>query len=287
MNLIKCPQCDINWIHADQEACPVCLQDTYKTQKNGKVAREPKPRPEGNIAFKCAYCDGGKTNINFGFAGTCSKENIKRNIEIKKQPCCCDADCPCTYFYKGKIKYEEIQEGKTCYESRMLIDWKALAGMDRKEGERKGKRREIKKNVKNGLCVLTTTIKDSRNTKNEERIVFGVFIVDNFFEGNEQSAEGFVQCNSKYKIKLNPDEANQILFWNYYYFPNKPELAKWKSGLYHFLDDYQCAQILRDIVAVKQGTTDEALANEILDYYCRLKKLDRNAIPENNGALTR
>lgn len=284
---IKCPKCDINHIQEGEEACSVCKpsETTHYTARRGKNAvKIPKPKAEGNIAFKCNYCDGGKNATQLGYAGICSKANIRENIEAKKRAWCGDSGCKCRQFLNGEKIYADITGEYPCYESRMLIDWKAQAGMDRKEGERRGRCRRLSKNTTNGLSVLTTV---TQTQTEEERMVLGVFIIDKVFEGDEDCEEGFVQCTTKYKMKLSPAEAERVLFWNYYSSPNDPNRPNWASGLYRYLDDYQCAQILRDIVAVKKGTVDETLASEILNHYCGLKGIDKNTIPDNNGALTR
>jgi len=189
-------------------------------------------------------------------------------------------------YMNGQMTYEQLASHEAfCYESWVLIDWKASAGEDLKEGDRQGRHRKLSKDVSGGLCVLTTITPDMKEEK--ERIIFGVYIADKFEEGEDGVVSGFVQCTTKYKIKLAPAEAKRILFWNYYYNQTDAETAGWASGLFRYVDNYQAAQILRDIVAVKKGTADEVLVEEILTEYCRLKNLERKDIPDNNGALVR
>lgn len=271
----KCPKCDLNYILDGGEICISC-------RPIKKEIKLPKPRAEGNIAFKCNYCDGGKNDEQIGYVGVCSKQNIKENIEIKNRSWCSNVDCGCKKFLDGKLPYEQIV--RPCYESAMFTDWKAEAGTNTKDGERKGKCRKLQKNVKNGLCILTTVLP---NTVEEERIILGVFIVNVFEEGDEDCAEGFVQCTSKYKIKLSLAESKKMLFWNYYFNPNSPTKAHIGTGLFRYIDDYQSAQILRDIVEIKKDTPDSTLAKELLEEYCRIKSLDITQVPQKNGTLLR
>ena len=60
---------------------------------------------------------------------------------------------------------------------------------------------------------------------------------------------------------------------------------RWGSGLFRYLDNTESAQILRDIAAVKKGTVDEELADELLQYFCKVNKIDLASVPEPDGAL--
>jgi hypothetical protein len=207
-----------------------------------------------------------------------------KNIDVKKYAWCKDSECKCKQWQNGEFPYKELYNNLLCYESRMLLDWKAKAGMDRKEGDRKGRCRRLVKDVKNGLCVLTTVLP---NHTEEERIIFGVFLIDYVFVGDEVCEEGFVQCTTNKHIELTPIEAQNILFWNYYFNNSNPLIIKIGSGLFRYLNDFQAAQILRDIVIVKKGTSEEQHSKEIFNEYCEIKHLNQLRIPDNNGALTR
>ena len=290
MKYKKCPTCDINYITAEgEDVCDVCkqlMQPVYTGKKGGKTKKIPKPKVEGNIAFKCNYCDGGKDSTQIGYAGVCSEANIRENILVKKRKWCSYPECKCQQYINGKFTYAQLSAFDSfCYESRVLIDWKASAGEDLQEGAKEGKNRRLSKDVSGGLCVLTAITPDMKDER--ERIVFGVFITDKFEEGEDGVVSGFVQCTSKYKIKLSPAEAKQILFWNYYFNKNEQEIVGWAQGLFRYIENYQAAQILRDIVDVKKGAADEQTAIEFLQEFCKRKHIDPSEIPENNGALTR
>lgn len=282
----RCPLCEINYIQGDKESCDVCVpkaREGYTITSGGKEKKLPKPKAEGNIAFKCNYCDGGKDDTQIGFAGICTRENIQENILVKKRTWCSDEKCQCAQYLQGKISYDQIDYN--CYESRMLIDWKASAGENLTKNYERNTNRKLSKDVSGGLCVLTAITPEMEEEK--ERLIFGVFLADKFEEGEDGLVSGFVQCTTEYKIKLAPSEAGKILFWNYYHNRSDEQTASWASGLFRYIDDYQCAQILRDIVEVKKGKSDEITAKSLFEKYCEIKNIDSLNIPKNSGALKR
>lgn len=243
--------------------------------------------PRANIAFKCNYCDGGKSDVQVGFNGVCSDEMIKNNIEIEKRTWCCSEDCECGDYLVGRITRAELDSihnegGYVCYESQMLREWKALAGIVQR-GERIGQPMKLNRVQNNSLCVLTTRLP---NSAEKDRFIFGVFLVDETYEG-DNSEEGYVSTKSKYKIKLTPEEARKMLFWDYHANDNQPEVPVWSSGLHRYFEDEQAIQILKDITLLKKGTGDENLANEFLIYFSKTNNIDIDLVPEKNGALKR
>lgn len=51
--------------------------------------------------------------------------------------------------------------------------------------------------------------------------------------------------------------------------------------------DEQAIQILRDIALIKEGTEDEELAEEFLQYLARINGIDIDSVTEKNGSLIR
>ena len=74
-------------------------------------------------------------------------------------------------------------------------------------------------------------------------------------------------------------------FWRYHANEKQPEVAVWSSGLHRYINDVQAAQVLKDIVEIKKGTADEALAKDFFDTFCSITKIDGNALGEPKGAL--
>lgn len=168
-----------------------------------------------NVAFKCNYCDGGGSEEQIGFSGVCSDEQIIHNVQIAKHAWCSNGDSDCVQYLEGDITRGELDRifadgGFVCYENRMLIDWRAYAGVVQ-TGERKGKPMRLKKVQKNTLCLLTTRY---ANMTEKDRFIFGVFLVDESHEGDNYE-EGSVITHPKYRVKLAPGEAEQLLFWDY------------------------------------------------------------------------
>lgn len=243
--------------------------------------------PRANVAFKCNYCDGGKTEEHIGFYGVCSDAMIQYNIETAHHVWCCSDDCSCRKYHDGEISRSDLErimiEEDTvfiCYESTMLRDWKAGAGIEQ-TGINKGKPMRLMKVQPNSLAVLTTRDPES---KDEERYIFAVFLVDETYEGDHKD-EGYVTTKSEFKIQMTKAQALKLKFWNYYFNPKAPHVVKFGSGLHRYLSDDQAVQILRDIVAIKKGTPDESLAVRFFEHFCRMNAIDAAMVKEPAGAL--
>jgi len=201
----------------------ITLESSY-SKSIAHHPRETKKKAEVNrhIAFKCNYCDGGKSSAQIGYDGVCSDEIITYNIDKKHYVWCSDEDSPCRRYYEELITRTELdasmassdEKAFVCYESQMLRNWKAAAGVIQ-TGKNRGKPLKLKGVERNSLAILTTRLPSS---KEKDRIIFGAFLVDETFEGDD-SEEGFVSAKSEYKIKLSMPEAMDFKYWNYYFNP--------------------------------------------------------------------
>ena len=266
---------------APDKSAPVQRRTTSSTPK------APRPVERPNIVFKCNYCDGGTNERHIGYMGPCSDKLIRYNIDEAHHSWCSDVDCPCRRYLEGDIDVFELEQmflngDMVCYESKMLIDWTAFAGTILK-GDKKDEPKKIRNTRLNSLAVLTTR---KPHTTEEDRFVFGVFLVDDADEGDSREA-GFVKCTSEYRIELAPDEATQIKFWNYHANDTKPERAVWGQGLYRYTNDIEAVQILRDIAKIKKSASEKKFAEDFLAHFCKMKSIDINEVPEPNGALKR
>lgn len=253
---------------------------------SAKKNKKKKEIPRENIAFKCNFCDGGKSDEQVGYASACSDDIIYNNIVIENKTWCRSLKCPCFQYNNNEITRKDLDSycndgGFVCYESQMLREWKAYAGIVQ-SGERKGEPMKLNKVQCNSLCVLTT--RDPQMVESE-RYIFAVFLVDETYSGDERD-EGYVGTRSKYKIKLSPKECKSMLFWKYHKNGNSPKKSAWNSGLHRYFDDEMAAQILIDIVNIKKGTKDEVLASEFLKYFCEINEIDINKVKNPSGALT-
>ena len=95
-----------------------------------------------------------------GYISVCSDEVIYNNICIENKTWCSSEDAPCFQYFNNEITREELDsycedDGFVCYESQMLREWKAYAGVVQ-TGNRKGEPMKLQKVQHNSLCVLTT-----------------------------------------------------------------------------------------------------------------------------------
>jgi uncharacterized protein YdcH (DUF465 family) len=253
-------------------------QEKPKPRTVKPTTRTAKSTVKANIAFKCNYCDGGKSDKQVGYDGVCSDKIIHNNIIVEKRTWCGSSESVCVKYHSGEISRQELDDmcnddTFVCYESRMLRDWKALAGLNI-QSETKTKARIIKGVRANSLCILTT-----RDPKHSEvlRYIFAVFLVDESYAGDGRD-EGYVTTMSEFKIKLSPVEARSLRFWNYYKNEGNSQLIRWSSGLYRYLDDEQAARILKDIATTKKNTDDEDLAVRFYKHYCTINKIDESPL---------
>ncbi|PKM52916.1 MAG: hypothetical protein CVV00_14970 [Firmicutes bacterium HGW-Firmicutes-5] len=228
-----------------------------------------------NIAFKLNYCDGGAPE-QIGFNGICSDETIRYNIIKEKRVWCSSKECLCSQYLDGDIDRKALDnslmdDNFDCYESQLLKNWKVMAGED---GD--GKTRKIKSARRNSLAVLTTRLP---HTKEAERIIFGVFIIDDVLEGNDRES-GYVSNQSTDRITLTLEEAKSMQFWNYHANSTGKVSAKWGSGLFRYMDDIQAVALLQDLVKLKQNSPDAQLANDLLESYCRNNLIELSAISQ-------
>lgn len=256
-------------------------------EKKYKIKTKIKLYPRTNIAFKCNFCDGCQSDTQIGFDGVCSDAIILNNVKVENRTWCNSDESACRRYLLGEITRSELDalcqgDGFVCYESQMLRDWKAFAGIVQ-TGENKGKPMKLNQVQSKSLCVLTT--RDPQSSE-EERYIFAVFLVDETYEGDGKEA-GYVTTNSEYKIKLTPKEGRKSLFWNYHANDNQPKVAVWNSGLHRYLEDEQAFQILRDIKEIKKGKKDEHLAEKFFSHFCEINGFDPSNISVPNGALHR
>ncbi|MGI6028027.1 MAG: hypothetical protein ACOX81_01285 [Candidatus Heteroscillospira sp.] len=251
-----------------------------------KTQEEQRSRAElsANVAFKCNWCDGGSDCGHIGYQGVCSDEAIRYNVNRAKRRWCTNSVC--REYIEGKADRDELsrvfKDGFVCYESTMLLDWRAYAGADQTD-ERAGRRRGMKEARTNSLAVLTTR---RPHTSEEQRLIFAVFLIAENFEGNERD-EGYVSAHGDYRIELTSAEAEKLRYWDYHANANSADKCFWGTGLFRYLGDTECAQILRDIADMRRYTPGEAQARDFLERYCALRNLNPAELPPKVGALTK
>jgi hypothetical protein len=231
-------------------------------EKNSPVRRSRSSKR--NIAFKCAFCDGGRSDALFGYNGICSDETLLHNVRRMKRAVCMTPGNPCLSYSNGDIDREELdlrisEVQAICPESSMLSTWRAGAGF-----EKVTKPKLIKKVRRNSVCALTTRPIDRE--KEDERYIYAVFLIGEYSEGDEVN-ESYVTSNPEYRIVMTPEEAEKLKFWNYYQNENNPDEAKWGSGLFRYLTDEASERMLADVLELKKGTPDEAQAAKMHSFF--------------------
>ncbi len=254
---------------------PCMIQKT--TKHEGRVLA-PKPSTKGNIAFKLNYCDGGRTDQQIGFNGVCSDKIIKYNIYEEERAWCSNrrSDCYDHYisFNPNRKKFEGLMGDDpdgyyVCYESQILRSWRAGAGETSS-----GQPKRIRKAQHNRLAILTTILP---YMEEEERIIFGLFLIDDIFQGDNEES-GYVASNSRYRIKLSMDESKQMKFWNYYTNSKDSSIASWRTGLFRYLEDEIALRILCDVIKLKQDKIEKELAEELLNHFLKVNGIDSSLI---------
>lgn len=253
-------------ITADLAQCDKEKKETLDRKVASLNASRYADRPveRVNLVFRCNYCDGGKKDGRLGFADVCSEENIKYNILERHYPQCA-GNSRCAGYLNGECTYADLAPSMPlCYESEMLTQWKAAAGMDLR-GERAHQGRNIARARQVEFVMLTTRLPGDNEA---DRIIFAVFLAD---EG-ESEARGedaaYVRSNdSRWRIELTPDEAKKMKFWNYY--QNRRGGPSWGYNLYRYLTNEQAECVIRDIIQLKDSPAEKERARAFLDEFLR------------------
>ena len=259
----------------------------HKAFQNMARNMEYKREPRANIAIKYNFCDGGKSEKQVGFQGACTDENIRYNIEVEKRSWCSSAECLCSQYLKGKITRKELdrcvkREDKfICYESSVLRDWTAFAGTFQ-NGDKLGEPRKMLQIQKNNLCILTTR---EFHTREAERYIFALFLVDKVYEGGKYREGYAVAEKEQYRIALPREEARKLLFWNFHINQKDKDRPKWNTGFYRYLSNESAAQVLKEVVNIKKGTDEYQKALDMFEYFCQQNNVSMTSIGAPSGAL--
>lgn len=228
-------------------------------------------RDKSNIAIRCNYNDGGRTETLFGYKGICSEAVLHQNVVVSRRPWCSAATCECKRYTGGKITREELEKKYAdgtfiCHESKLLRDWIASAG--RLQSEKRTDNKPIKMtNARvNRLCVLTTKLP---NELEADRKVFAAFIISEVEVGDEK-VEGNVHAHPRFRIDLSPEEAEHVHFWDFHKNKSKPEVPYWGSGFLRYLTDAQSINMIKAMMEATQDANKKARILEMLEYYCRV-----------------
>ena len=188
---------------------------------------------------------------------------------------------------KDKMKNHKIHESSQIVfwldeeeQKSIFTDWQAFTG-EVQSGKNKGQPNRATRLSRNSAGLLTVRTSDQQET---ERKILGLFMVDETFS-DKLIDDGMVPSDTSFRIELTDEEADQMLFWNYYINKSYPDRTTWNSGKYRYFDNEWTAQILKDIIAMRTDEVQIKEAQDFLEHFCQLNALDLDNIPEANGAL--
>lgn len=182
----------------------------------------------------------------------------------------------------GKI-HPCSQSAFWCREREMdsvFESWSVFTGTI-KSGKKKDQPRKLARVGKNTVCLLTERGQDEPE---KNRRIIGMFMVEQNFD-TRICKDGYIPAHSEYRLRLTQDEADKMFFWNYYVSKRFPHKITWNSGRHRYFDNMWMAQILKDIIALKEGSEEHDDAKEFFGYFCKTNKIDEHEIPEPKGAL--
>lgn len=165
-------------------------------------------------------------------------------------------------------------------QQNVFTDWKVSTGKIQ-SGKNKGQPNRAVRVQPNSVGLLTAREDNQQET---ERQIIGLFMVNESFSGSHNE-DGIVPAHAEFRIELTEQEAEKMLFWNYYLNKNYPQQTTWNSGKYRYYDNVWTAQILKDIITIKTDEKEIKEVQSFLEYFCEMNALDMDNIPEANGAL--
>lgn len=190
-------------------------------------------------------------------------------------------------------KRREFLENNKIHESSQVVfwldqeeaqnvfhDWQVSTGKVQ-SGKSKGEPNRIARLSPNSVSLLTTREVDQPET---ERQIIGLYMVPETLTGDKVD-NGMVPAHEEYRVELTEQEAEKLLFWDYYINKNYPHRTTWNSGKYRYYDNEWTAQILQDIIALKTDEEERKEVENFLDYFCQMNALDIDNIPASDGAL--
>ena len=165
-------------------------------------------------------------------------------------------------------------------EGEVFENWKVFVG-NIKSGPRKGQPRRLTRMNPKSACLLT---KREPNVLEKDRRIVGVFMVEQGFDGGSWE-NGYIPAHTKYRLRLSEQETEKMLFWNYYIDKGFPERMTWNSGKQRYFDNIWMAQILHDIVSLRNDPKGQEDAQHFFEYFCTINSINKEELPEPSGAL--
>lgn len=196
-------------------------------------------------------------------------EKRQRKLEVEK-------------YLKNHRIHHSSQVAFNCQEEELdsiFSEWKVFVGAI-KSGKNQGKPNKLVRTHQNSACIITLSIP---GMEEKDRPIVGVYMVEETFVGRMRE-DGYIPAHSKYRIRLKEEEYKKLPFWKYYINNRYPNSMTWNSGRYRYFDNIWMAQVLRDIVSMKEDE-ERDLAKEYFEYFCLKNQINENEIPEAGGVL--
>lgn len=193
-----------------------------------------------------------------------------------------------------KVEHEKLMKNYKMHPAAQMVfdcdaveqdevfeEWKVFAG-EIKSGKNKGMPSKPTRLHANSAILLTAL---APGAKEEERRIIGMYMVKERFIG-KTCTDGFIPAHSVYRIELSEEEADQMLFWNYYKDEKNESKIAWKSGKHRYFNNEWMARILKDVVGIQEDAVEQAAAMKFLMHFCRMNQLVMDDLQEAEGALT-
>ena len=167
-------------------------------------------------------------------------------------------------------------------QSKVFHEWEIFAGVIQ-SGKSKGRIRKLSRLSRHSACLITA--RDSSMSESD-RMITGIFMADDDFIGN-QCEDGKISAHPEHRLQFSERESRKLLFWNYYVNERFPNRMTWNAGRYRYLDNIWVAQILKDVISLKQKSNDREKTQNFFQYFCELNHIKDDGIPDPNGVLKR
>lgn len=167
-------------------------------------------------------------------------------------------------------------------EEKIFTEWKIFAGKI-KSGKKKGEPRRLPRMNQKSACLLTMREPDASE---KDRRIIGLFLAEKGFNG-KLFEDGYIPAHPRYRLRLTEAESEKMMFWNYYYNRRTPDKMIWNSGRQRYFDNKWMAQILRDIVELREKPEEKEKAQEFFEHFSKINRINIDELPEAEGALKR
>lgn len=94
-------------------------------------------------------------------------------------------------------------------------------------------------------------------------------------------------AHPKHRIHLSEAESEKMLFWNYYADNKSSNKTVWNSRKQRYFDNIWMAQILYDMINLKEKVQEREDAQAFFEYFCKLNYINPNELSKPKGVLSR